>query len=503
MSGLARAGLAAVALLAALAACTVGPDYHRPSAPVPAAYKEARPVAGWKRAAPAAAAPRGPWWEIYRDPVLDRLERRIDISNQNLKAAEAGFRQSEAIVAEARAGFFPTLSANGSAQRSRSGGSGGSFGGGGGGFIGNFFSALANASWVPDLWGRVRRTVQSNVASAQASAADLAGARLSAQSALAADYLQLRVADALKRLLQQTVAAYTQSLRIAKNQYAAGTAAASDVSQARAQRDTARSQLIAVGVTRARLEHAIAVLIGEPPADLTIAPVKTVDAIPAIPAGVPATLLERRPDIAAAERRMAAANAEIGAAEAAFFPDVTLSGDSGTSAATLARLGTAASAVWSFGGQLAQTIFEGGARHARVAAARAAYDQSVAQYRQSVLAAFQQVEDALAALRLLAEQQRAADSALAAAREAERTITNQYKAGTVAYTSVVVAQTTALADAESALAIRQSRLSASVALIEALGGGWNAAMLPSRKRIEADRPLDFSPLPPADALGAR
>lgn len=499
-----RAGRAvALAVLIAAAGCTVGPDYHRPSAPVPARYKEARPIAGWKRGQPADAIPRGAWWRIYRDPVLDGLERRVDISNQNLKAAAAAFRQSEAIVAESRSGFFPTLSASGAAQRSRGGGRGGGnlAGFGGGGSISNFFNALESASWVPDLWGRVRRTVESSVASAQASAGDLAGARLSAQSALAADYLQLRVADDLRRLLDQTVAAYGQSLRIAQNQYAAGIAAASDVAQAKAQLENAKAQRVAVGVTRARLEHAMAVLIGEPPADLTIAPVARVNAVPEIPSEVPATLLERRPDIAAAERRMAAANARIGAAEAAFFPDLTLTGDSGTSASTLAGLGDAASRLWSFGGQLVETIFEGGARHAQVDAARAAYDQTVAQYRQTVLAAFQQVEDELAALRLLARQQRAADAALSAAREAARTITNQYRAGTVAYTNVVVAQTTALADAESALAIRQNRLTASVALIEAMGGGWSGKELPGRQRIERDVPLNFSPLPPADAFG--
>jgi NodT family efflux transporter outer membrane factor (OMF) lipoprotein len=421
---------------------------------------------------------------------LSRSHPRRARTNQTLKASAAAFREAEALVAEARAGFFPTLSANGQGQRSQAAG----------GTVGNFFSQSASASWVPDLWGRVRRTVEANVASAQASAADLANARLAAQSALASDYFQLRIADALMRLLDQTIAAYAESLRITRNQYAAGVAAASDVAQAEAQLAAAEAQRFAVGVTRAQLEHAIAVLMGHPPAEFALAPAPVTGIVPAIPPGLPSTLLERRPDIAAAERQMAAANAQIGVAEAAFFPDITLSGNAGTEAATIARLFSAANLVWAFGGQAAQTLFEGGLRNAQVALSRAVFTQDVALYRQTVLTAFQQVEDQLAALRLLARQQTAEDRAVTAAREAERVIFNQYKAGLVPYTSVVVAQATALADAENALQIRQSRLVASVALIEALGGGWNAALLPGRGRIEEDVPLDFNPLPPRDAV---
>jgi NodT family efflux transporter outer membrane factor (OMF) lipoprotein len=473
----------ALGALLALSACTVGPDYRRPSAPVPARYKEA---AGWTVGRPADAQGRGPWWRIYDDPVLDGLERRVAISNQNLKASAAAFREAEALVAEARSGFFPTASAGGSGQRSRSNTNGFSF-------IGNFFSQTASASWVPDLWGRVRRTVEANVASAQASAADLANARLSAQAALASDYLQLRIADELKRLLDQSAKAYAESLRITRNQYAAGTAAASDVAQAEAQLAATQAQAVATGVARAQFEHAIAVLIGVPPADLSIAPSRFVDEAPAIPVGLPATLLERRPDIAAAERAMAAANAQIGVAVAAFFPNLTLSGDAGTQAATIGRLFSASNVIWAFGGQIAESVFEGGLRNAQVAAARAVFTQNVALYRQTVLTAFQQVEDELAALRLYAQEAKVQAAALAAAREAERILNNQYLAGTVAYTSVVVAEQTALADAESALSIRQNRLIASVSLIEALGGGWSAAELPSRRHIEQDVPLDFAP----------
>lgn len=492
-----RAG-AGVTIVLAAAACTVGPDYKKPAAAVPAAYKEA----GWERAQPADAIDRGQWWAVFRDPVLDGLERRIDVSNQNLKAAEAAFRQAEAIVAQARAGFFPTAQINASAQRSRGGGVTATAGGVRGGRISNFFSATETASWVPDLWGKVRRTVEGDVASAQASAGDVASARLAAQGQLASDYMQLRIADELKRLLDAAAKAYGESLRISQNQYNAGIASAADVAQARTQLEGTQAQAIATGVLRAQLEHAIAVLIGQPPAELTIAPVASVPLLPEIPAGLPSSLLERRPDIAAAERRTAAANAQIGVAAAAFFPTVTLSADSGTAASRLAKLLSASSRIWSFGSTLAETIFDAGARQAQLEQARAAFDATVADYRQTVLSGFQQVEDQLAALRILAAQAAAENNAVAAAREAERIIANQYKAGTVAYTNVVVAQTAALANAETALNVRQSRLVASVALIQALGGGWDAAQLPSRERIEGDQPLNFSSLPPADAVSA-
>jgi NodT family efflux transporter outer membrane factor (OMF) lipoprotein len=384
---------------------------------------------------------------------------------------------------------------NNSAQRSRSPG-----GRGGGASIGNSFALNEQASWSPDLWGRIRRTVEGNVASAQASAGDLASARLAAQGQLASDYLQLRIADELRRLLEASARAYGESLRIVRNQNRAGVADPSAVAQAQAQYDSTRAQMVAVGVTRAQLEHAIAVLIGKPPAQVTIAATTKTPAIPGIPPEMPAALLQRRPDIAAAERRVAAANADIGVVEAAFFPDVTLSAEAGTAAETIAKLLTASARVWSLGGSLVQTIFDAGANQARVAEARAAYDATVADYRQIVLTALQQVEDELAALRILAEQAAAQNRALAAAREAERIINNQYRAGTVAYTNVIVAQTTALSDAVTALNIRQSRLIASVALIQAVGGGWNASQLPDRERIERDQPLTFNPFPPADAL---
>lgn len=492
------AACAGVTMMLIAAGCTVGPDYRRPAAVVPVAYKEG----GWQAALPADGMDRGAWWAVFRDPVLDRLEHRVDISNQNLKAAEASYREAEAIVAQARASYFPTAQIDAAAARTRSSGTLGR-GPGGPGSIANRFSTTLTASWIPDLWGKVQRTVESDVATAQARAGDTASARLAAQSLLASDYLQLRVADELKRLLDTAAKAYAESLRISRNQYNAGIVAASDVAQAQAQLDSTRAQAIATGVLRAQFEHAIAVLIGKPPAELTIAPVEGLPELPVIPAGVPSALLQRRPDIAAAERRMAAANAQIGVAETALFPDVTLSADYGTAAERIARLLSASSRVWSVGGTLAQTVFDAGANRAVVEQKRALLDAAVADYRQTVLTGFQQVEDELSSLRILADQLAAAERAVTSSREAERILFNQYKAGTVAYTSVVVAQTAALGNAETAVSIRQSRLLAAVALIEALGGGWNAAQLPSRERIEQDAPLDFNPLPPADSFSNR
>ncbi|MBV8776001.1 MAG: efflux transporter outer membrane subunit, partial [Alphaproteobacteria bacterium] len=453
-------------------------------------YKEV----GWKVAQPSDAIDRGAWWSIYHDSVLDGLERQIDISNQNLKAAEAAFREAEATVAAARAQFFPTATVSGSATRSRGSGNGGrqAFGGG----ISNQFQAVTSASWVPDLWGAVRRTVEAGVANAQASAATLANVRLSAQGQLAIAYLELRTADELARLLEASVEAFTEALRITQNQYNSGTADPSAVAQAQAQLDGTRAQLIATGATRAQLEHSIATLIGKTPAEVAIKPTEGMIPVPLVPFEVPAALLERRPDIAAAERTMQAANAQIGVDTAAFYPNVTLSGDYGVSAEMLRKLFTSPSRIWSFGSTAAETIFDGGARNAQLAHDEAAYEAAVATYRQTVLTAFQQVEDELASERVLAEEAVAQDSALKAAREAERVINNQYLAGTQAYTAVIVAQNTALGDAETALNIRQNRLVASATLIEALGGGWDASQLPGADKIESDAPLNFNPLPP-------
>jgi len=499
--------------LAALAGCAVGPNYHRPSAPVPQRFKEAE---GWKPAEPKEAASGTDWWSVYSDTVLDGLEKQIDVSNQTLKASEASWREAEAVVSEAKAQLFPTVGVSGGATRTK--GLGTTVGGGsttttttttgttgtgtgtgttttgggtttttGGGTTTaviptssrpfNNFNATADGSWAPDIWGKIRRTIESDVASAQASEADLAAARLSAQGSLATDYIELRVTDEMKQLLDQTVEAYQRSLEITQNQYKSGIVAKADVITEETQLEGAQSQQISVGVMRGQLEHAIAVLVGKPPADFAIEVAPFGTTVPVAPTGVPSTLLERRPDVAAAERTMASANAQIGVAIAAYFPDLTLTGSYGFSSSVINGLITTPNNVWSFGGTLADTVLDFGARSAAVRQARATYDAAVANYRQAVLTAFQQVEDQLVALRILEQQYAVQDRTVKSANEAVRLTINEYKAGTVAYTAVVTAQATALADAQTLLTIRQNRLTASVALIQALGGGWDAASL--------------------------
>ena len=464
-----------------LAGCEVGPDYQRPTAPTTSTFKEQTAIPPgtevsdlWKAGEPQDGVNRGAWWSVYGDPVLDGLENQVAISNQTLKASEAAYRQALAVADVARAAFFPTISLDASGQRAKSLLSN-KLSGSTSGVVSNAFGSSLAASWEPDLWGRIRRTVESNEASAAASAADLASAELSAQATLATDYFELRSEDALARLLNATVAAYAQSLQITRNQYATGVAARADVVQAETQLASTQAQLVAVGVQRAQLEHAIAVLIGKPPADFSVAANESWPAVPTLPSLVPATLLERRPDIAAAERQVAAANAQIGVAISAYFPSLTLSGSTGFSASTLGSLVQASNNVWSVGPQLALTLFDAGAHSAQVEEARASYDQTVANYRQTVLTGFQQVEDNLAALRVLAQQAEVQERAVASAEEAERLLLNQYKAGTVAYTSVITAQATALSNKQTALTIAQNRLTASVSLIQALGGGWRSS----------------------------
>jgi len=456
----------------ALAACSVGPDYQRPSAPTTPTYKE---VADWKPATPKTAASGQPWWSIYDDPTLGRLESQVNVSNENLKAVEAAYRQAVAVVAEQRAGFFPSIGIDPAMTRSKS--AAGSFGGSS---VRNQFTLPVDASWVIDIWGQVRRSVESATATAQADAAELAAARLSAQATLAQDYFQLRVNDAQHKLLEDTVTAYTAQLRITRNKYDAGNVGRSDMAQAQATLENARSQMVALGVARAQLEHAIAVLIGQPPASFALSPTPTslTLQVPVVPAGVPSTLLERNPTVAQAERQMAAANAQIGVAVAGYFPSLTLSGSYGFTSSMLDTLLHASSLTWSFGPQIAANVFNGGLTTAQVEAAHAAYDESVANYRQAVLTAFQGVEDNLAALKVLQDQAQVQDGAVAAASEAERLILNQYRAGTVDYTSVVTAEATALGDRQTALTVLQSRLNASVLLVENLGGGWSSAELP-------------------------
>jgi len=460
-------GLKSLTLVAAAGLCAcaaVGPDYHRPSAVEPVQYKES---GGWKPIDPKQPASDMAWWSIYGDPKLDELERQVEVSNQSLKAAEAGWRQALAIVDQSRAGFAPTVTAGAAGQREKSPGVAAQ----------NQASVSLAASWAPDVWGRIRRTVEGSVAGAQASAADLASARLSLQAALATDYFELRVDDEIKRLLERTVAGFQATLQITRDQNQAGTATGLDVITAETQLEGAQAQLIGIGVQRAQLEHAIGVLIGKTPDQFSIEAATLKREVPVVPAGVPSTLLERRPDIAAAERAAAAANAQIGVAISAYYPDITLSASLGFAGSALGGLLKASNAVWALGPQLAATLFDGGLRRAQVAAARATYDQDVATYRQTVLTAFQQVEDQLAALRILEQQAEVQQRAATSAGEAVRLATYQYEAGTVAYTSVVTAQTIALADEQNLLATLGSRLGASVALVSALGGGWNAGML--------------------------
>jgi NodT family efflux transporter outer membrane factor (OMF) lipoprotein len=472
-----------LAAAAALSACSVGPDYQRASAPVPAAFKEA-PPAGWKLGTPMDAIDKGNWWSIYNDPELDRLECEVDVSNQTLAQAVAAYAEAKAIVQEARGQLFPTISLTPGVTVANEGGN---FSSGGLVSTGSVsrrgvttnYSLEANADWTVDVWGKIRRTVESDVAGAQASAADIANARLSAQATLATDYFDLRAADSLQKLLDDTVKQYQRSLQITQNQYSAGTAAQSDVLTALTLLQTTQAQAINVGVARAQYEHAIAVLTGHPPAELTIPPAQLTMDIPQIPTTVPAALLERRPDIAAAERQMQQQNALIGAAVAAYYPDVSLTSLYGYVGNPIGSLIQTANKVWSLGGTAAETVFDGGIRSGQVAAARAVYDQSVANYRQTVLTAFQNVEDDLSGLRILADQARAQDAAVASATKSVQIALNEYLAGTQAYTTVITAQTTALSDEETALTIRQTRLTDSVLLIQALGGGWDTTQLPS------------------------
>jgi len=467
---LARLPVLAVALWA-LAACEVGPDYRKPDAPAPAAYKESQ---GWKPAEPGEAASGTAWWSVYGDPVLDQLESQVQVSNQTLKADEAAVRVARALVVEARAGLFPTIDLGASAQRSRQSSGNRST-------TANQFSVSATASWDLDVWGRIQRSVEASAATAQASAADLAAAQLSIQGELAADYFALRVQDETERLLQATVALFQHSLEIANNKYEAGTAAMTDVASAEAQLESTEAQAINVGVQRQQLEHAIAVLIGKAPGEFAVAPLPLALKAPAIPAGLPSALLERRPDIAAAERRMAAANAEIGVAVAAFYPDISLSATASLAATVLSSLFNASNLVWAVGPALSETLFEGGLRSAELEAAHGTYDQEVALYRQTVLTAFQQVEDQLAALRILEQEAGVQAAAVRASEEAARLTLNQYEAGTVDYTAVITAQANSLSSEETGLGILNQRAAASVGLIQALGGGWDVSQLPAEQ----------------------
>jgi NodT family efflux transporter outer membrane factor (OMF) lipoprotein len=478
----APSAIALAALL--LAGCAVGPDYVRPQMDVPVAYKETG--GPWKTAAPQTIDVAHPWWDAYGDSTLNALIAQADAANQNIRIAEAQYREAQAITAAARANFYPTLGLNAGAARAQTNSTGALK-------LGTTDTLGLAASWEPDIWGAVRRSVEAGSASEQASADDLAGARLSIQTTLAQDYLQIRVIDLQRDLYASTTAAYAKALELTQHQYAAGTVLRSDVALAESQLKTAQAQAVDLEAQRAQLEHAIAVLTGQAPSSFSLARLESLSLsqqptaemlsssaalhvqLPVTPAGLPSELLERRPDIAGAERRVQAANANIGVAKAAYFPQIVLSASGGFSAASMATLFNTPSRVWSLGAALAQTVFDGGLRKAHTDQAVAAYDASVAQYKQTVLGGFQQVEDNLATLRVLDSESALQADAVRASQLAERLALSQYRAGTATYLSVVTAQTLSLTNQRTAAQVLGRQLDASVSLIAATGGGWNAS----------------------------
>ena len=481
------------AVAGGLAGCAVGPDYVRPRVDPPPAFKEAQ---DWAPAQPADAQPRGAWWQAFGVDELDGLEREAAAANLTVAAAEAHYRQATGLVDQARSALFPTVSASAGVTRAASPASPTVVGTKNGVPIIQSVRPPAttqdqlalSASWVPDLWGAVRRNLEEQKANEESSAATLANAVLSLQSTLATDYFALRVADEQQRLLEEAVKAYDKSLELTQSRYRGGVAARTDVVQAEALLDATRAQSIDVGIQRAQLEHAIAVLLGKAPAEFAL-PRRPFDLnVPAVPAQVPATLLQRRPDVAAAERLAAAANAQIGVAQAAYFPSLTLSASGGYRGLSGSDILTAPFRYWSIGPSLAETLFDAGARGAVKAQAIAAYDAAAANYRQAVLTAMQNVEDQLVALRVLNGETTIEDAAVAAAEESLRLTLNQYKAGTVSYLNVVTAQTTALNDKQTALSIRGRLLAATVQLIAALGGDWDGSLTVAASGAPAKRP---------------
>jgi NodT family efflux transporter outer membrane factor (OMF) lipoprotein len=471
-------------LVLLLAGCTVGPKYIKPTVPTTATYKEEAPSAfkeseQWQPAHPADQTNRGNWWEIFADPELNKLEEQIASSNQNLKVAEARFREARAAIRFNRAAQFPTITTAPSASYVKSSD-----------FSPNFPSKIQQSSkgdfvlpfdlsYELDLWGRVRRSVAAAREEAQATAADYETAKLSLEAELALDYFELRSADAQKQLLDDTVRAYTNNVQLTVNRFKGGVAPRADVAQAQTQLDTTRVQDTDVTVQRAQFEHAIAILIGEPPAEFSLAATPLNNQPPNTPIGLPSELLQRRPDIAAAERRVAEANQQIGIARAAYFPTVTLGGTAGFAGSQASNWFSWPSGFWAVGPALAQTLFDAGRRRATSESARANYDAAVATYRQTSLTAFQEVEDNVAALRILEDETQQQQQAVASAQESLQLFTNRYKGGVDTYLQVITAQTIELANERNAIDILRRRLDASVLLIKALGGGWNVSNLPT------------------------
>ena len=456
--------------------CTVGPKYQRPAAEVPPAYKE---VGDWKPAQPNDQSLSGNWWEIFQDPQLNALEAQVNVSNQNLKAAEAQYTQARALVRYQRANYFPTVAMDPSATRNRisnhrpasvvSNG-----------ITYNDYQVPFELSYQLDIWGRVRRTVESSREQAQASAADLAAVNLSMHAQLALDYFQARTLDAQEQLLNSTVNQFEQASELIESRYAGGIASDLEVEQARTQLETTRAQAIDVGVARAQYEHAVAVLIGKPPASFSLAPLPLTAPPPPIPVGLPSNLLERRPDIAAAERLMASANAQIGVAKAAYYPLVNLAAAGGFESGSITTLLSGPSILWSAGPSALFTLFDVGRRRAASDQAIAAYDQAVANYRQTVLTGFQQVEDNVAALRILEHEAQVQDMAVNAAVKYLALANTRYTGGVTSYLEVTTAQSAALSDEVTAVNILGRRMVAAVTLVQALGGGWDRSALPER-----------------------
>jgi NodT family efflux transporter outer membrane factor (OMF) lipoprotein len=481
----------AIALLCSavlLQGCDVGPKYNRPSAKVPATFKEVTPddlqkMDGWKVGQPQDAALHGNWWEVFGDSQLNALEEQVNISNQNVAAAFASFMAARAVVREARSQYFPTVSVGASIVRQHQPSSSSTVTSKASGATFNNYTLPFDASWTPDLWGRVRNTVRANVANAQASEADLENTRLTAQAELAVDYFQLRGQDALKQLLDSTVVAYEESLKLTKALYETGIDSDEAVAEAETQLETARAQDTNLGILRSQYEHAIALLVGQPASSFSLAvePLKT--APPAIPFGVPSQLLERRPDIAASERLMAQANAQIGVVRAAFYPTLTLSASAGFQSTNGSSWLTWPSRFWSIGPAISETVYDGGLRRATVEQFRAQYDETVANYRSTVLTAFQQVENNLSTLRILSQEIQQQDTAIRSAQRSLTLATDRYRLGIDPYLNVITAQTILFGNQQAAVNLRIQQIVASVQLIEAVGGGWDSSTLPNSQQI--------------------
>ena len=454
-------------------ACMIGPKYQRPGASAPAAFKEDLP-AGWKDAQPNDSALRGKWWQVYKDPRLDALEDQVSISNQNVLSAEAQFRAAKAAVRVARGGLFPTVSTAPSATRS---------GGGSASGLRRLYTIPIDVVYQIDVWGSIRRGVAANSAIAQASAADLENARLLYQAELATDFFQIEGLDASEQLLDTTVKSYERYVQLTQDRYDGGVTSMADVALAQTQLETVRAQLVDLGVQRAQFEHAIAVLTGKPPSGLSIPAAPSQSPPPPSLVGIPSALLERRPDIAAAERQVAAANEQIGIAKAALYPSLTFSASAGSESTTVADLLTWPTRFWSLGPQLAATLFDAGKRRAQVKVNEAVYDATVANYRQTVLTAFEQVEDSLAQLRILSQEAEIVDRAVKAAEQSLAISTDQYRGGLTNYLQVITSQTSTLQNQRTAVDILTRRMVASVSLIQALGGGWDASQMPSSKDV--------------------